>query len=508
MEAIDDRRPPPPCPDPFNLADHVLAPGLTHPDKIALSVISLSGAERWSHGRLRAACLGLAAELSSRVPKGGRVLLRLGNTVEFPVAFLAAAAADLVPVPVSAQLTAAELADISAQIQPALILHDPELPLHSCDTPVMPRSELADCFDRPALDPVLGSPERPGYIVFTSGTSGRPRAVLHAHRAIWARRMMHDGWYGLRESDRLMHSGAFNWTYTLGTGLLDPWSAGATALIPAKGVTAAQIPLLLKRHDATILASVPGIYRQILNAAPLPALPRLRHGFSAGETLSPSLRDKWRAATGTDVHEAFGMSECSTFVSGAPDRPAPRGGLGYAQPGRRVAIVDAQGEVQPRNTQGIIAVDRRDPGLCLGYVGHRDEFEARLAGEWFLTGDEAQMDDEGAVIYLGRADDMMNAGGFRLSPIEAETALLAHPAISEAAVLEIQVKPEVSVIGAFIVTRAALDDTAISAHMSERLARYKHPRIYLRLDSLPRNANGKLNRRALREIYEARHGQA
>ena len=118
------------------------------------------------------------------------------------------------------------------------------------------------------------------------------------------------------------------------------------------------------------------------------------------------------------------------------------------------------------------------------------------------------MDDEGAVIYLGRADDMMNAGGFRLSPIEVETALLAHPAISEAAVLEIHVKPEVSVIGAFIVTRATLDDTAISAHMSERLARYKHPRIYLRLDSLPRNANGKLNRRALREIYEARHGQA
>ena len=104
----------------------------------------------------------------------------------------------------------------------------------------------------------MGDPDRPGYIIYTSGTSGQPRAVTHAHRAIWARRMMWEGWYGLTENDRLLHAGAFNWTYTLGTGLLDPWTRGATALIPGKGVTPDTLGLLMQQHDATIFAAAPG----------------------------------------------------------------------------------------------------------------------------------------------------------------------------------------------------------------------------------------------------------
>ncbi len=184
----------------------------------------------------------------------------------------------------------------------------------------------------------MGDPGRLAYMVYTSGTSGLPRAVLHAHRAVLARQMMRRGWTGLDPDDRLMHAGALPWTYTLGTGLLDPWAAGATAILPAGGTDADQIGLLLRRHDATILAGTPGHFRKLLKT-PLPALPRLRHGLSAGEALPRTTRAAWQAATGTRVHEAFGMTEFSTFLSGTPDRPAPVGTIGYVQTGRRVALL-------------------------------------------------------------------------------------------------------------------------------------------------------------------------
>ena len=509
MLSIDDTGPPPPCPAPFNLASYVLAHAQDTPDKIALAVLGPSRAERWSFGRLNAAVLGVAGALQARgFTPGTRVLLRLGSTVEFPVAFLACAAADLVPVPVSAQLTAPELRGLIAEVTPKLIIADPALPWPETDLPLITLDDLADLHDHAPGTPVQGDPDRAGYIVFTSGTSGVARGVVHAHRAIHARAMMRDGWTGLGPTDRVLHAGAFNWTYTLGTGLLDPWAAGATALVPAAGVTPAQLPLLLQRHQATIFAAVPGVYRQILKSSITLKLPALRHGLSAGEKLPDSLRTRWADATGTPIFEAFGMSECSTFVSGSPARTAPAGTLGFAQPGRCIAVLDDSGVPVPRGTEGTLAVHRADPGLMLGYLGHADETEDRMRGDWFLTGDSVTMRDDGAVEYHGRSDDIMTAGGYRVSPVEVEAALATHPDVADVAVTEVAVSPETTLIAAFIVSGRELDDAALSGHMSDHLARYKHPRLFVRVDTLPKSANGKLMRRHLRERYEARHGQA
>ena len=510
MLSIADAGAPPPCPAPFNLSAHVLARAEARADRIALAIVGLSGAERWNYARLRAGVLGTATGLrATGLREGDRVLLRLGNTVEFPLAFLGAIAAGIVPVPTSSQLTAREITAMAQEIAPAAILGGGggiALPDHPA--PVIGEATLAAMRDETPMAPVMGGPDRPAYIIYTSGTSGVPRAVVHAHRAVWARGMMSEGWYGLREDDRLLHAGAFNWTYTLGTGLLDPWAAGATALIPAEGVTPAELPLLLRRHDATIFAAAPGVYRQMLAARPLRRLPKLRHGLSAGEKLPETLRARWEAATGCAIHEAFGMSECSTFVSGSPTRPARPGTLGHPQPGRRVAVVDREGHPLPLGETGTLAVHRSDPGLMLGYLGQPEETEARFRGDWFLTGDAAHMEPDGALVYHGRTDDMMNAGGYRVSPVEVEAALLEHPQVREAAAVELRVKAEASVIAAFYVAEADLDAGALSAHMSARLARYKCPRMFLRLPALPRGANGKLLRRQLRDEHEAPNGQA
>jgi len=412
-----------------------------------------------------------------------------------------------VPVPTSSQLTAPEVAKMVAQLSPAGILRDPRVACPD-DTglPVIDTVALSAMRDLPPADYAMGDPDRLAYIIYTSGTSGIPRAVMHAHRAIWARQMMHQGWYGLTAADRLLHAGAFNWTYTLGTGLMDPWSVGAAALIPAEGVAIEALPQLLADHHATIFAAAPGVYRKILSHHDKMELPALRHGLAAGEKLSDRVRQHWNAATGTAIFEAYGMSECSTFISGSPAHPATHGTLGRPQDGRRVAILGPDGPVG-LGEEGTIAVARTDPGLMLGYFGAADETAARMQGDWFLTGDQGMMDDDGQITYLGRADDMMNAGGYRVSPLEVEAALLTHPAIREVGVTNIEIKEDARIIVAFYVGTQT-DEADLKAFAETCLARYKQPRVYVPLEALPSGANGKILRRALKPLYEARNGQA
>ncbi|WP_323767234.1 class I adenylate-forming enzyme family protein [Marinovum sp.] len=497
--SLFDQGPPPPCPAPFNLARFVLRHAASQPDKIALALLGPARAERWSYARLEAAVRGIGTGLLQRgLAPGDRVLLRLGNTPDFPLAYLGCIAVGLIPVPTSAQLSEAETAKIIDILAPALILRDPAVPCADTPVPVLAASALHQMADLSPADYALGDPERPAYIVFTSGTSGMPRAVVHAHRAIWARQMMVAGWYDLRASDRLCHAGAFNWTFTLGTGLMDPWAAGATALIPAPGTDPALLPLLLKRHDATLFAAAPGVFRKLL-AGPVPPLPRLRHALSAGEKLPETLRQAWQAATGTEIYEAYGMSECSTFISSTPANPARPGRLGTPQPGRRIALRDATGPV-PLGTPGEICIADSDPGLMLEYLGAPEATAARRRDGWFYTGDLGQMDPDGQIAYLGRADDMMNAGGFRVSPQEVEQALQDVPGLTGLAVTDVEIKADTRIIAAFYTATSDLDE-ALSQQAETRLARYKQPRLYRRLDTLPTGPNGKLSRRALRDSF-------
>lgn len=502
MQALYDIGTPEPVPTPFNMAEYVLAAGLVQPEKTALEIISPQGREIWSYAQITRAVQGIATGLTQRglVP-GDIVLLRLGNTVDFPLAYLGALAAGLVPVPTSSALTEREVHYILNTLRPRLTLHAPDV---AC--PVTSDTlSLAQLQDFRALAPLpfhRGDPNRLGYIIYTSGTSGQPRAVAHAHRAIWARRMMFDGWYGLRKTDRVLHAGAFNWTYTMGTGLMDPWTKGATALIATPNTPPDVLGRIISDTAASIFAAAPGVYRQILKSGvPLNA-PGLRHGLSAGEKLPQQTATGWLEATGTHIFEAYGMSECSTFISSAPPNPARAGSLGYPQNGRKVCLRDETGIVA-RDQEGTISVHSSDPGLMLGYRDETGKITLPLTDGWFLTGDQGTMDDTGAITSLGRNDDMMNAGGFRVSPIEVENAITPCPGITSVAVAEVAVKNDTLVIAAFYTGPAPLDDAALHAYVNDKLARYKQPRLFIHLPALPMGANGKILRRALRDQYKA-----
>ncbi|MDP5216277.1 class I adenylate-forming enzyme family protein [Ruegeria sp. 2205SS24-7] len=498
MLAIFDQGPPPPCPTPFNLAAFVMRQAQALPDKVALSVL---GAQDWTYGQLEGAIRGTGTGLLDRgIQPGEIVLMRLGNTVDFPIAYLGAIAAGIVPLPTSSQLTEAETAKIITDLSPAAVLRDPQVACAHHERTLM----LADLQAMRSLPPAaydMGDPDRMAYVVYTSGTSGTPHAVAHAHRAIWARQMMVEGWYGLTQEDRLCHAGAFNWTYTLGTGLMDPWAIGGTALIPAAGTAPEQLPTLLRDHKATIFAAAPGVYRKLLQRGEMPDLPDLRHGLCAGEKLSPALHERWNTTTGTELYEAYGMSECSTFISACPGHPASGDVLGRPQKGRRMAMLGESGPVGI-GEEGTIAIHRSDPGLMLGYLNAPEQTRARFQGEWFLTGDQGVMQEDGSIAYLGRNDDMMNAGGYRVSPVEVEAVLNRHPGITQSGAAAVEVKPDTFIIAAFYTGPEALDETALQTYVETRLARYKQPRAYIHLSELPMGGNGKLLRRALPALFK------
>lgn len=497
-----DTRPFPTVPQAFNLAGHVLASHVlasaTTLDKPALTILHPERDETLSYAQLLRLTQSTAtALLAQDLHPGERILLRLGNTLAFPILYLGAIWAGLVPIPTSSALTAPEITRLAAVVQPRLVAVEPGIALPHHPAPrITPDLPLWSTLPPSPLH--LSDPEREAYIVFTSGTSGSPMAVSHAHRAILARQTMHQHWEGLAATDRLLHAGALNWTYTLGTGLLDPWTVGATALIPAAGTLPTALPALLERAGATIFAAAPGVYRQLLRAD-LPLLPHLRHGLSAGESLPEALRQQWRARTGTDLHEALGMSEVSTYLSGAPIRPAPKGTTGYPQPGRHIAILDDHGHPTPRGEPGELAVSTADPGLMRHYVGHPPP-----QGPWFRTGDAAVMGPDGAVTHHGRKDDLLNAGGFRVSPAEIEAAFHDLP-LTACAATQVEPTPGTTILALFYEAPCEIDVHTLRQCAEKTLARWKQPRHYQRLDALPRTASstgtGKLIRKALAARY-------
>lgn len=464
-------------PQRLNLARHCLEG--RSPEKTAL-IVAGATAETLSYGTIEDLVLRMAEGLRREgLEPGDRLLIRMGNSLDYALVFLAANAAGLVPVPLSPMLTAIEVNRLVADCAPGAVAWDCTLAMPDgvrlVDTAGLrkaPRGAYADT-----------AKDDPAYMVYTSGTTAMPKGVLHAQHAIYGRKPMYQGWYGIGPDDVMLHTGAMNWTYTIGTGLCDPWVNGACAIVYTGERDVAVWQRLAAEHGATIIASVPGLYRQMLKSGFKPP-PSLRHGLVAGETLARGVRHHWTEATGLPLYEGFGMSEISTFVSSSPSVPVRPGSPGKSQPGRSVVILEG----------GLIAVHRSDPGLMIGYWKRPEEDEAVRHGDWFAGGDVGRIDDDGYVWHEGRANELMNAGGYRVSPLEVEAALAEHPAVSEVAVAEIRVREDVAVIMAFVVLHYQVQAETLLRFASERLASYKLPKEVRFVETLPRTANGKVVR--------------
>jgi len=502
---------------PFNMAHYCIGtPAHLYPDKVALRVLSDLGTsghnEAWTYLALENAVLRTASGLTSLgLTKGDRIVIRLDNTSDYAILFFGAIAAGLVPLPTTSALTDKEAqflvldsgaklvcqADhLCADYVPEGVKLLSESDVHALKT----QSEAARYAETDAEDPA--------YLIYTSGTTSKPKGVMHAHRVAFGRRPTYQGWYGITPNDRMLHAGAFNWTYTLGTGLIDPWANGAETIIYTGEKRPEIWPDLIRHTQATLFAAVPGVYRQILKYAPPGPLDLgpLRHGLMAGETPPPELFEDWQARTGTPLLEALGMSEISTYVSTAPGMARKPGSAGKAQPGRRIAVLPVEGgtEPLPAGEEGLLAVHRSDQGLMLGYWNRSEEEQDVYRDDWFIGGDLAVIDQGGYVTHSGRANDIMKALGYRVSPFEVEAGLRDHAGIADVACAEVAVRKDVSVIGAFVVATPEASPTKedILKYAEQNLADYKRPREIIFVDSLPRTRNGKIQRSALPDMFE------
>lgn len=502
----------------FNMARYCLAAAGDDPGKTALLVVhdpKGSDVETWSYRALEDAVLraAYAFRVTYGLNPGSHVAIRLRNRTSYAVSFFGAIAGGLVPVPVSPDLTQRELAFILNDSEANAIVLDESLPHGTFDPglQVIAKSKLIHAITTGSKSGYADTAaDAPAFLIYTSGTTANPKGVLHAHRSAWGRRPMYQGWYDLRRSDRLMHAGSFNWTYTLGTGLTDPWANGATSIVYTGEKDPAVWPRLIQDNGVTMFAAVPGVYRQMLKYGDISTrnATTLRHGLTAGEALPLAVAAEWEERTATKLYEALGQSELSTYISSAPAIPIKSGCIGKPQPGRAVRIIAFEGgaEALAAGEEGLIAVHRADPGLMLGYwKREKDEAEV-FRGDWFIGGDAGILDEEGYVTHMGRHNDLMNAGGFRVSPAEVEQILARHPAVADVAVAEIGVGDGVSIIAAFIVPREG-EQTNLASALSNLartdLATYKRPREYVFVPSLPRTPNGKVKRAELKTAFRA-----
>ncbi|MEP3277852.1 MAG: acyl-CoA synthetase [Stappiaceae bacterium] len=500
-------------PEKLNLARYCLerSARLT-PDKTALVVYDQVDhvAERWCYRDIESAVLGVAGALkSSDIPAGSQVLLRIGNSSMFPFVFLGAISAGMVPVPTSSMLTERECNYVFLDSQAAAIIHDGKtsLPTDIGSSIVLGPDDIEQMIAAPAGDYADTGANDPAFLVYTSGTSGAPKGVLHAHRSLFGRRPMYRSWYGISDQDVLLHAGAFNWTYTLGVGLMDPWVNGATSVVysgPNKPEIWAD---LIERCGATLFAAVPSLYRRILKYSALDrtSFPKLRHGLTAGEALPVALYNEWLKRTGRPLFEALGMSEISTYISSSPEVAVRPGSPGKPQIGRKIAILPPDNNdlaPLPVGESGLLAVHKSDPGMMIGYWRLPEETAAAFRGPWFLTGDSGHLDEDGYVWFGGRTDDVMNASGYRVAPQEVEEVIGLAPGVSEVAVAQVQTADGVDLISAYIVASVPenTDAAPIEQWCAARLAKYKRPRQYRFVADLPRTRSGKILRRKLNEL--------
>jgi len=467
------------------------------------------------------AFLGLGLE------KGQRVVLRLPNCPEFPIAFLGAIKAGLVPIPSSPQFTWRELEFILADSEasafvtakdllPAEIEGKPASLRHIlCLAPrdwdrASPASGLHRFQDllknsSPQFSTAPTSGEEAAFWLYTSGTEGRPKAVIHAHRSIPAHDARAKLWQDLRFNDVVFNTSALHWSYALTAGLLDLWRHGLPSLIYDGPPSAERICQLVKHFGITTFMSVPGIYRRLAEYLSSGdkghPFAQVRVCNSAGEKLSPEIREKFRANTGREIYEGLGMSEHSVYLVQRAGEPPVEASCGQALPGQRISIVDEEGRELPAGTEGILASHRSCAGLMLGYHRRPEEEAACWKGDWFLSGDMAQRDEAGNFYFLGRRDDVITAGGHRISPLEIEAILNAIPGVRESAAIGQEIEAGRTAVSAFVVAEKKAPaelEARIQAELEKSLAAYKRPKSITFVESLPKTGNGKLQRKQLR----------
>ena len=422
---------------------------------------------------------------------GHVVLTLIGNRPEWVEAMVACFRIGAVVLPCNEQLRARDLRLRLMVAAPALIVADernlPELEAAGPDCPVLaiPDESLYDAVPAPAIDL---APEDPCLIVFTSGTSGEPKAAVHVQRYLPGQRVQAEHWFGLRPGELAWCTAASGWSKSARNVFIAPWLRGATGLLHDGRFDPDERLDLLERERVAVLCMAPTEYRVIAKRGRPRPIAGLRGLVAAGEALDPDTLGAWREASGLEIRDGYGQTETGQTTGNPVDAAARPGSMGKPLPGMRLWVEDGELVLDPATV----------PTFFGHYVGERPP-----QGTWH-TGDRVRQDDDGYLYFEGRSDDVIISAGYRIGPVEVESALIEHPAVAEAAVVPHPDDERGSVVRAVVVLRegfAASDRLAreIQDHVKGATAPYKYPRVVQFAAELPKTVSGKVRRAALRE---------
>jgi acyl-coenzyme A synthetase/AMP-(fatty) acid ligase len=449
----------------------------------------------WYFGELVACSAGLSGAFAARGVKRGDVVMTLvGNRIEWALSLLACWRMGAVALPCSPQLRRHDLELRVAAANPALCVGEEELLAELPDgVPAMTLAEVAEVLDedRPKETPAgiaAMDAEDPALIVFTSGTTGEPRGVLHAYRYLFGQRIQAEHWFGSRQGELAWCTTAPGWSKSARNVFLAPWLTGAAAVIHDGRFDPAERLDFAAALGVNVLCQAPTEYRMLAKRAALRPLPALRRMVSAGEPLDPETIAAFRAAIGLEPADGYGQTETGHVTANRAGEPVRQGSMGKPLPGIETRIVE--GELQLRADSS--------PTFFSCYLDGE-----RFEGEWWATGDLVREDEDGYLFFEGRDDDIILSSGYRIGPFEVESALQSHPAVAEAAAVAAPDPERGSVVRAIVVPREREPSEELARELQEHCKReaapYKFPRLIEFVEELPKTSSGKIKRAQLRQ---------
>ncbi|MBS0241411.1 MAG: acyl-CoA synthetase [Proteobacteria bacterium] len=360
--------------------------------------------------------------------------------------------------------------------------------------------------------------EDPALMYYTSGSTGHPKGVLHASRAVYVWRMQAYFWLDLSPEDRIWCTADTGWSKAGTSVIWGPWSAGASAFFYDGPFEPAERLRLIAKHRVSVFcASSTELLRLAAENTQAYDLSALRRTVSAGEAVNPVVAERWAAATGCQVSEAYGQTEALMMVLNYPSEPVRYGSMGRPQPGLDIDIIDDAGARLAPGVEGHVALKTPSPHLMLGYWKEpqrtAEVFIDGPDGRWYLSGDRGQKDADGYFWYAGRADDVINSAGYRIGPLEVENALLEHEAVQECAVVPSPDPDRGEIVKAFVVLKSGVQASdllkrQLQDHVKTVTAPYKYPRAIEFIDEIPKTVTGKIRRRTLKDLEAERASAA
>jgi benzoate-CoA ligase len=449
------------------------------------------------------------------VQPGERVLLLLRDTPEFVAAWLGAVRAGAVAIGLNTKLSEEEYRHVHADSGARLLIAEETLlgalgPLAALlareqrlAVGAAWRQQLRRAAPQGAFHPAR--PQDAAFWLYSSGTTGRPKGIVHAHRDVLPAGQAQREVVGLGPGDKVFATSKLFFAYALENGLLGPLALGATTILHPDWADVEQIQAVVARHRPTAVFSVPTFYRRLLALQPERLAPfrEVRNYVSAGERLPEPVFEAWRAATGREILSVYGMSETFCVVMATPPGCAGAQRSGKPLRGVDVRLLADDGGEAATGAPGVLWV--RHAALSSGYANRPEATREQFRDGWFCTRDIFVRDAQGNYSHQGRSDELVKIAGQWVQPGELEEAVLGLEAVAEAACVSVPDKDGFDRLALFVAARGADPQAAVAAAAQaceEKLPRHKRPKWILPVTELPRTATGKVQRFKLRELLK------